>query len=267
MATIHTRSFAVVTGGSSGIGLELAKQFVANNFDVMIAADGSDVMEVAKLLEVDGAIIYPQRVDLSTREGVEQLWQAIQGVQRPVDAIAINAGIGLGGRFLDTDFDDELKMIQLNCESVVRLAKFVARDMAARGRGRILITSSIAGTMPAPYEAVYGATKAFDLSFAEALHHELADTGVTVTAMQPGPTDTKFFDRAGLADTKVGTAEKDDPALVAKQGFEAMMKGKDKVIVGSLKTKLTGLANEVLPESTKARQHARQAEPGSGRKQ
>jgi short-subunit dehydrogenase len=266
MATINDRGFAVVTGGSSGIGLELARQFIAHNFDVMIAADGSDVTEMAALLETDGAIVYPQQTDLSTSEGVDKLWQAIQEVRRPVDAIAINAGIGVGGRFIETSFNDELRMIQLNCESVVKLAKYVAKDMVGRGKGRILITSSIAATMPAPYEAVYGATKAFDLSFAEALHHELADTGVTVTAMQPGPTDTEFFDRAGLSDTKVGAGDKDDPAVVAKQGFEAMMDGKDKVYVGSFKTRMQGVASEILPESTKAKMHAKMAEPGSGRK-
>jgi short-subunit dehydrogenase len=266
MATLHDRRFAVVTGGTSGIGLELAKQFITHDFDVMIVADGTDIQEVAALLEAEGAIVYPQRVDLATAEGVEQLWTAIQDVQRPLDAIAINAGVGVGGRFLETEIDEEVRMLRLNCESVIRLAKYVAQDMAARGQGRILITSSIAGTMPAPYEAVYGATKAFDLSFAEALRYELKDTGVTVTALQPGPTETNFFDRAGLADTKVGVAEKDDPVDVAKQGFEAMMSGKDKVIAGSLKTKLSGIANEILPETAKAKQHAKQAEPGSGRK-
>jgi short-subunit dehydrogenase len=266
MAILNERHFAVVTGGSSGIGFELAKQFIANNFDVMIAADGSDVEEVAALLETDGAIVYSQRVDLSSPDGVNELWAAIQDVQRPLEAIAINAGVGVGGRFLETEIADEISMVRLNCESVIQLAKYAAREMAARGRGRILITSSIAGTMPAPFEAVYGATKAFDLSFAEALHHELKDTGVTVTAMQPGPTETHFFDRAGLQDTKIGAGEKDEPAEVAKQGFEAMMKGKDKVIVGSLKTRLMGAANEILPESTKAKQHAKLAEPGSGRK-
>jgi short-subunit dehydrogenase len=266
MATAHNRRFAVVTGGSSGIGFELARQFIANGFDVMIAADGMEIHEAARTLQDQGAIVYPQRVDLSTQDGVDQLWKAIQDLQRPIDAIALNAGVGVGGRFLETDGMAELKMIRLNCDAVMMLAKYAAREMVARGEGRILITSSIAGTMPAPYEAVYGATKAFDLSLAEALHHELKDTGVTVTAMQPGPTDTKFFARAGLSDTRVGTGDKDDPADVAKQGFEAMMKGKDKVIVGSLKSKVMGIGNEVLPETTKAAQHGKLSEPGSGRK-
>src|ERR1043166_1872414 len=266
MARVSDRRFAVVTGASSGIGLELAKQFLANQFDVMIVADGPDIHDVARQIHRDDVRIYPQEVDLATREGVERLCGVLDDLGRPIDAIALNAGVGVGGRFLETDLEAEIKMIRLNAESVVRLAKYALRKMTARGQGRVLITSSIAGTMPAPFEAVYGATKAFDLSLAEALNHELKDTGVTVTAMQPGPTDTRFFERAGLQDTKVGAADKDDPADRARQGFEAMMKGKDKGIVGAVKSKLTGLANELLPETVKAKQHAKQAEPGSGSK-
>lgn len=266
MATFNDRRFAVVTGASSGIGLELAKQFLINNFDVMIVAEDAEIHEVARELHTEGSVVYPQEIDLSTREGVAELCRVLEDLRRPIDAIALNAGVGVGGPFIETDLDEEIEMIRLNCESVVLLAKYVLPKMVARGEGRVLITASVAAVMPAPFEAVYGATKAFDLSFAEALHNELKDTGVTVTAMQPGPTDTNFFQRAGLEDTKVGVEKKDDPAEVAKQGFEAMMKGKDKVYVGSLKTKLHGLASEVLPETTKAQQHRKMAEPGSGRK-
>jgi short-subunit dehydrogenase len=138
--------------------------------------------------------------------------------------------------------------------------------MVARGSGRVLITASLVSTAPAPYIAVYGATKAFDMSFAEALREELKDTGVTVTALQPGATDTNFFARADMEDTKVAQGKKDDPADVAKQGFEAMMKGKDSVIAASVRTKLEGLANEILPETMKARLYAPQNKPGSGEK-
>jgi short-subunit dehydrogenase len=266
MAAFTDRKFAIVTGASSGIGLELAKQFLANQFDVMIVAAGAEIHEVARQLHSDDVRVYPQEIDLASPEGVDRLCGILDDLRRPIDAIALNAGVGVGGRFTDSDLGAEVNMIRLNCESVVRLAKYAVRQMTARRQGRVLITSSIAGTAPAPFEAVYGATKAFDLSFAEALHDELKDTGVTVTAMQPGPTDTRFFERAGLDDTKVGVSNKDDPADVARQGFEAMMKGKDKVVVGSLKTKLMGAANEVLPETVKARQHGKMAEPGSGHK-
>jgi short-subunit dehydrogenase len=137
--------------------------------------------------------------------------------------------------------------------------------MIARGQGRVLITGSIVSTAPNPYQAVYGATKAFVMSFGEALRFELKDTGVTVTVLQPGATDTAFFERADLMDTKVGQAKKDDPALVAKQGFEAMMAGKDSVLGGSLKSKVSGLMNEVLPETVKAAQAGKQTKPGSAK--
>lgn len=157
-------------------------------------------------------------------------------------------------------------MISVNCIAVVHLAKQLLPAMVERGQGRVLITSSIAATMPAPFEAVYGATKAFDLSFSEALRNELKDTGVTVTAVQPGPTETNFFHRAGLDDTKVGQSEKDDPAQVAQQAYDAMMAGKDKVYAGSLKTRMQGVMTEVMPEAAKAQQHRKMVEPGSGTK-
>lgn len=187
--------------------------------------------------------------------------------RKPDDIPAFNAGVGVGGDFArGTDLRDELTLIALNVVSPVHLAKRALPDMVGRGRGRVLFTSSIAATMPAPFEAVYGASKAFLLSFAEALRNELKDTGVTVTALMPGPTDTNFFHRAGMDDTKAGAGKKDDPAEVARQGFEALMAGKDHVVAGSLKTKLMGAANEALPETAKAEAHRHLAEPGSAGK-
>ncbi len=186
---------------------------------------------------------------------------AIASIGRPLDAIAINAGIGVGGEFEATELEQEIQMIELNCTAVVRIAKLAVQEMLPRRSGKILITSSIAATMPAPYEAVYGGTKAFDLIFAEGLRAEVKDKGITVTALQPGPTETEFFHRAELDDTKVGQEKKDDPAQVAKQGYEALKSGKDKVYAGSLKTRLQGLATEVLPEEMKAKQHAKMGKP------
>src|SRR5206468_4085832 len=205
--------------------------------------------------------------DLSTYEGVEQLWREIEGTGRPVDVIAINAGIGVGGDFArETDLDEALKMVQLNVTSVVHLSKRVLKQMVARGEGKVLITSSIAGTMPAPLEAVYGATKAFDLSFAKALRNELKDTSITVTALQPGPTNTDFFHRAGLDDTKVGSEGKytNDPREVAEQGYKALMDGKDHIFSSSLKTKIQGEVGKFVPDSVKAEQHRKMAEPKTG---
>jgi short-subunit dehydrogenase len=265
MATLTTRPLAVVTGGSSGIGLELARQFIANGFDVVIASERR-AHDAQTELQNDGASVYAVDADLATREGCDKLCEEIRALGRPIDALALNAGVGVGGEFIRTDLEAELKMIELNCVAVVVLAKQLLPAMVARGKGRVLITSSVAAVMPATYSAVYGATKAFDLSLSEAIREELRDSGVTVTALQPGPTETDFFERAGLEDTKVGQKDKDDPALVARQGFEAMMRGDDKVYAGSLKSKFQGLAGEILPEPIKAKQHAKMAEPGSGRK-
>ncbi len=262
-----TRPLAVVTGASNGIGYELAKQFAQNGFDLLITATGATINDVAQALEKLGAKVETVQADLATYDGVETLYKQIQATGRPVDAIAINAGVGVGGDFArETDLQDELNLINLNVVSSVHLAKRVVKDMVERGQGRILFTSSIAALMPGPFEAVYAASKAFIHSFSEALRNELKDTGVTVTALMPGPTDTNFFHRAGMDDTKAGAGEKDDPALVAKQGFEALMAGKDAVIAGSLKTKLQGNVSKVLPDTANAEQHRQLTEPGSARK-
>jgi short-subunit dehydrogenase len=262
MGNVSDRKFAVITGASSGIGLELAKQCAAHNFDVLMCAEDASIHVAAA--EVDPRAQAVQ-ADLATREGCEQLVQAVRRVGRPVDALILNAGVGVGGRFLDTDLDAELRMIALNCNHIVHISKRLVPAMVARGKGRVLITGSVVSTAPAPYQAVYGATKAFVMSFAEALRVEIADSGVTVTVLQPGATDTNFFERADMTDTKVGQAKKDDPALVAKRGFEAMMDGKDSVLGGSFKSRLQGLANELLPETIKAKQVAKTTEPGSAK--
>jgi uncharacterized protein len=205
-------------------------------------------------------------VDLATYEGVEKLYDAVKSMGRPVDAIAINAGVGISGELArGTDLRDELNLINLNVTSAVHLAKRVMKDMAERGQGRVLFTSSIAGTMPAPFEAVYGASKVFLTSFAQAIRNEMKDTGVTVTALMPGATETNFFHRAGLDDTKLEVSEKDDPAEVARQGYEALMEGKDHVVAGSLKNKFQAAAGHGLPDPIVAEMHRKQPEPGSGR--
>lgn len=265
MATATNRSLAVITGASTGIGFELAKQCVEHGFDVLICAEDERIDAAAERLRSGGTTVEAVRADLATYDGNEALLRAVRAAGRPVEALLLNAGVGVNGAFIETSLDEELRMIGLNCAAVVHAAKRIVPEMVAHGRGRVLITASIASTTPAPYLAVYAATKAFDLSFAEALREELKDTGVTVTALQPGATDTEFFERAEMQDTKVGQGKKDDPAEVAKQGFEAMMKGKDSVIASSVKSKLQGLANELLPETAKARVQAAQNKPGSGK--
>ena len=265
--TIITNPLAVVTGASSGIGLELARQFAQHGFDLVLAAEGMDVVVAAQELSGLGTQVHCVQADLATYEGVEHLCAAILSLGRPVDSIAINAGVGVGGDFTrQTDLRDELNLINLNITSSVHLAKRVLPGMVARRQGRVLFTSSIAAKMPAPFEAVYGASKAFLLSFSEALRNELKDTGVTVTALLPGPTETNFFHRAGLDDTRVGAQKKDDPAEVARQGFEALMAGDDKVIAGSFSNKVQGAMSNILPDTATAQAHRKLSEPGSASK-
>lgn len=257
------RPLAIVTGASSGIGYELAKQFAQNGFDLLVTSTGSSINEAAQAFEGLGAKVETVQADLATYDGVEKLYQKIQETGRPVDAIAINAGVGVGGEFVSTDLNEELNLINLNVVSSVHLAKRVVKDMVDRHRGRILFTSSIVSQMPSPFQAVYAASKAFVHSFSEALRNELKDTGITVTALMPGATETNFFHRAGLDDTKVGASKKDDPAEVAKQGFEALMAGKDSVLAESLKTKVQGAISSILPDTVTAEQNRKLNEPGS----
>ena len=260
----ENRQFAVVTGASSGIGLELARQFAENGYDVLIAAEDDGIEAAAGELRGTGADVLPVRTDLRKGEEVERLWSAVLAHGRPVDAVALNAGVGQGGAFVDIDLADDLEVIQTNIVSTVHLAKLVLRDMVGRNSGRVLVTSSIASTMPGSFQATYNATKSFLQSFTEALQNELKDTDVTLTSLMPGPTDTNFFHRADMDDTPVGQGSKDDPAQVAEQGFKALMKGEDKVVAGSVKTKVQGAANKVLPDKLKAAAHRQMAEPESG---
>ncbi|MDQ4010830.1 MAG: SDR family NAD(P)-dependent oxidoreductase [Actinomycetota bacterium] len=259
-----TKPFAVVTGASSGIGFELAKQFAQNGFDLLVTAEDEGLGSAADHLQAAGTHVQAVQADLSNYDGVERLYAAIRATGRPVSAAALNAGVGQGGVFIDTDLADELRIIDLNISSTVHLAKRLLPEMVARDDGKMLITSSIASTMPGPFQAVYNASKSFLQSFAEALDNELKDTAVTITSLMPGPTDTNFFHRADMEDTKIGQGPKDDPAQVAKQGFDALMAEKEKIVAGSVKTKAQGVGNTVLPDKLKAAAHRRMAEPGSG---
>ncbi|WP_245159877.1 SDR family NAD(P)-dependent oxidoreductase [Blastococcus sp. CT_GayMR19] len=206
----------------------------------------------------------PVSVDLTRRDHVERLVAAIRGAGRPLDAAALNAGVGVGGAFVETDLDAELSLVELNCASTVHLAKRIAQDMAARGEGRILFTSSVVSQAPAPFQAVYGASKAFVHMLALALREELSDSGVSVTALLPGPTDTEFFDRAGMQDTRVGASDsKDDPAQVARQGFEALMAGEAQVLGGSLASRAMGAMSRISPDALAAKAIRKLSEPGS----
>jgi short-subunit dehydrogenase len=263
MPNESSSQFAVVTGASSGIGLELARQFAQHGFDLLICAENEEIERAAGELRGEGHKVDALRVDLATYDGVEQLCETIRRDSRPLDAIAINAGVGSSGPFAETDLAKELNIVRLNVESVVHLAKRVVQDMQARDEGRILFTSSIAAEGPGPFEAVYSASKAFVQSFAEALRSELKETNIHVTTLQPGATDTAFFEKAEATDTKVGVGPKMDPAKVARQGFEALMKNKDHVVAAKAKEKMMVAGSKIVPETTAANMHRKQAEPGS----
>jgi short-subunit dehydrogenase len=257
------RPLAVVTGASSGIGYELAKLAAEAGYDLVIAADRPELVEAAQAFEQLGAKVDQLQVDLSTTDGVDSLVELIAG--RPVDVLCANAGHGLGHAFLDQPVDEWRHVLDTNVTGTIYLVQQLAAQMVERGQGRILFTGSIAGLMPGTFQAVYNGTKAFIDSFAWALRNELKDSGVTVSCLMPGATDTEFFERAELLDTKIGQAKKDDPAKVAKTGWDAMMDGEGDVVAG-LKNKLQAAMAAVTPQSQLAEMHRGMAEPGSGQK-
>jgi short-subunit dehydrogenase len=260
------RPLAVVTGASSGIGLELAKIFAGDGYDLIVAAEDDGIRSAATSIGVLGAAVEPVQMDLATDAGVDALYDRIKAEGRPLAAIALNAGIGAGGAFAtDTDLNKELRLIDLNVRSTVHLAKHVVQDMVARDEGRILFTSSIASTIPGSFQAVYNASKSFVQSFALALRNELKDTNVTITSLMPGPTETEFFERADMLDTKVGGSDNDDAADVARAGYEALMSGDERVVAASLTTRLQGRFSRLLPDGVKAEMHRSMAEPGSAK--
>ncbi|MEU9554030.1 SDR family NAD(P)-dependent oxidoreductase [Streptomyces fumanus] len=255
------RPLALVTGASGGIGFELARQFAEHGHDLLICAEDDRLEHAAERLRQTGARVRTVRADLREPTGVDRLIAATAGLT--VDVAALNAGVGQGGAFVDTDPADDQSVIDLNVTSTVRLAKPLLRQMVARGVGRMVFTSSIASMMPGPFQPVYNASKSFVQSFAQGLAEEVKDTGVTVTSFMPGPTDTDFFRRAGMEDTRMAAMAEDDPADVARQAFEAVMKGRTKVVTGSAATKAQGVADRLLPDGVKSALHRKMAKPGS----
>jgi short-subunit dehydrogenase len=252
------RQFAVVTGASTGIGFDLARECAEHGFDLLIAADEPEISAAAETLRHNGTDVMAVEADLTNRAGVEKLYAAAAG--RPVDALVANAGRGLGRAFLDQDPHEWMRVVDTNITGTLLLVQKIARDMFRAGSGRILITGSIAGFMPGTYQAVYNGTKAFLDSFSFALRHELKDSGVSVTCLMPGATETDFFERADMMDTKIGQQEKDDPRMVAKAGFDAMMAGKGEVITG-WQNKLRAAIAHVVPADTLAEMHRGMAQP------
>lgn len=254
------RKFAMVTGASSGIGLEIAKLAAGEGYDLLVAADTPFVDAGAGLKDL-GVDVQSIETDLATDQGVRQLLDAVGN--RPIDVLVANAGHGLGHAFLEQSPEEWRHVIDTNITGTLLLIQPIVKGMVARGQGKVLITGSIAGHLAGSFQAVYNGSKAFVDSFAAALGNEVKDSGVTVTCLKPGATETEFFHRANLDDTKVGQAKKDDPADVAKTGWEAMKQGEHAVIYG-LKNKMQVAAASVMPDATTAKLHRAEAEPGSG---
>lgn len=254
--------FAIVTGASSGIGLELARLAARDGYDLLVVAD-TPLVDAAAALKGEGVDVQSVEADLSTIDGVDRLLAAAGG--RRVDLLCANAGHGLGGGFLDQEVSEWRHVIDTNVTGTVYLLQKVLRQMRDAGEGKVLITGSIAGWIPGSFQAVYNGTKAFVDNFAAAIRNELKDVkGITITTLLPGPVETEFFERAGMMDTKVGQSEsKSDPADVAKDGWTALMKGTDNIVSG-ISNKLQVAGAGVLPQSVTAEQHRKIAEPGSG---
>ncbi len=261
MASLNPdRPLAVVTGASSGIGRELARLAAEEGHDLVIAADQGPLDEAASAFRALGANVDAVEADLSTSFGVDKLMLAIGG--RPVDVLVANAGHGLGHAFLDKPFNEAKHVVDTNITGTLDVLHRLGTGMRQRGRGRILITGSVAGLMPGSFQAVYNGTKAFIDSFSFALRNELKDTGITVTCLMPGATETHFFERADMLDTRIGSEEKASPAEVAQEGWNAMKKGQDHVVAG-WKNKVSAAVSGVVPDSMLAEQHRKMAEPGS----
>jgi short-subunit dehydrogenase len=257
---MSSRKLAIVTGASSGIGLEIAKLAAQDGYDLIVAAD-TPFVEAGPALSNLGADVQSIEADLATQQGVDELLALV--ADRPVDVLVANAGQGLGHGFLDQSPDEWMHIVNTNITGTLLLIQPVVGRMVERGEGRVLITGSIAGHLAGAFQAVYNGTKAFIDSFAAALNEELRETNVTVTCLKPGATETNFFHRAEMEDTKIGQANKDDPADVARTGWEAMLKGEPSVIHG-LRNKMQVAGAGVMTDATTAKLHRAQAEPGTG---
>ncbi|MCP1170554.1 SDR family NAD(P)-dependent oxidoreductase [Limimaricola litoreus] len=255
----RTGNFAVVTGASSGIGFELARLAVADGHDVLIVAEEAAIEAAGAKLSTAAVSVETLRADLATEHGVADLFERI-GTRR-VDYFMANAGVGLGHAFLDQEWDEIARVIDLNVKGTTAMLHRVLQGMVEHCAGRVLVTGSIAGMIPGSYQAVYNASKAYLDNLSLALGAELEETGVTVTCLRPGPVDTPFFERAHMEDTPVGQDEdKADPAKVAREGFEAMMKGSSGITPGFM-NKVQAALTGVLPEPVLARMHRRMARP------
>lgn len=256
------RKLALITGASTGIGFELASIAAEEGYDLLVAANEELINAAAADFGQHDVDVTPVEADLSSRAGVDQMLRQLNG--RQIDVLCANAGVGTGGAFLEQEFGNWEHSVNTNITGTIYLLQEVLKQMVQRGEGKVLVTGSIAGYIPGSYNAVYNATKAFIDNFTDALRNELKDMdGITLTTLMPGATDTEFFERAGMLDTQVGADDnKDDPAKVARDGWDAMMNGEDRIISG-WKNKLQVAASGLVPVGILAEQHRKMAEPRS----
>lgn len=228
--------YALITGATMGIGLELAKLFAKDGYNIISVARNEQELNSTRseLTRTYGVEVINIQKDLFNPDNAFQIYDELQKRGITVDVLVNNAGHGHYGEFVDTDLRKELAIIQLNISSLVVLTKLFLTEMVKRGEGKILNLSSIAGKSPGPWQSVYHGTKAFVQSFTEAIRYEVRDKGITVTALLPGATDTDFFRKAGMESSKIVQDESNlaDPAKVAKDGYDALMAGDDMVVSG-----------------------------------
>jgi short-subunit dehydrogenase len=254
------REVALVTGGSSGIGFAMARELAQRGHEVLVVAERDVDEAVRQLAAHTDARVTGLEVDLALPAGVEAA--AARARELGVRTFVLNAGVGVHGPFADTPLRDELRLVDLNVRSLVHLAHLVVPDLVAAGTGRILVTSSIAATMPAPLFGTYAASKAFARSFAWSLRHELDGSGVTVTSVLPSGTRTPFFRAAEMERTHIGRAPKANPAMVARRAVDALLEGRAEVATGVQAKALMAIA-ALLPQPARSRFHGWFYEPGA----
>lgn len=252
----------LITGASSGIGLHLAREFAKNGHPlILVAPVESELQQVASSITSEfGVQARVIAADLEQPDSAQRVFDEATGGGATVDILVNNAGHGQNGKFWEIPIERDLSIIRLNIEAVLRLTKLFLPPMIQRGRGRILNTASIAGFMPGPLLAVYHASKAFVLSWSEALSTETENTGVTVTALCPGPTDTDFFSKADMVDTRaVQKAHVMPPQDVAEIGYKALMQGERVEIAGAV-NKAMVFSRHLMPEAAQAKMHQKMYE-------
>lgn len=257
----NSQKYALITGATSGIGYELAKLFAKDKYNlVIVARDSGELDRIATELQSGGLQVHTIAKDLFQKESAQEIYNEVRSKGINIDILVNDAGQGHYGKFEDTDLEKELNIIQLNIISCVTLTKLFLKDMLSKNEGKILNLGSIAGEAPGPYQSVYHGTKAFVNSWSAAIRNELKDTNISVTVLLPGATDTDFFNKADMQDSKILDTKLSKPEDVAKDGYEALMSGDDKIISG-LKNKVQVAMANVLPDSVASETMGKQQEP------